>query len=67
MQKRLGKGTFGSVYYCTSTDGSQPVAIKVIRNIPKYKEAGCRELETLRLVETQQCRHVTRILDSFEF
>lgn len=43
------------------------MAIKVIRNIPKYKEAGYRELETLRLVETQQCRHVTRILDSFEF
>ena len=67
VEKRLGNGTFGSVYYCTNTDGSQPVAIKVIRNIPKYKEAGYRELETLRLVETQQCRHVVRLLDSFEF
>lgn len=53
VEKRLGNGTFGSVYYCTGVDGSQPVAIKVVRSVPKYREAGYRELETLKLVEKQ--------------
>ncbi|KAI8137855.1 kinase-like domain-containing protein [Fennellomyces sp. T-0311] len=47
----LGKGTFGQVFKCKDTLLGDYVAVKVIRAVPKYREASkieIRVLETLK-------------------
>ena len=47
----LGKGTFGQVFKCKDMVFGDYVAVKVIRAVPKYREASkieIRVLETLK-------------------
>lgn len=51
MIRLLGQGTFGKVVECWDELASRSVAIKIIKAIPKYREAAkleIRVLETLR-------------------
>ncbi|ORZ03873.1 kinase-like domain-containing protein [Syncephalastrum racemosum] len=46
--KELGKGTFGKVLECRDVFTNTRYAIKIIRAIPKYKEAGKVEIRVLQ-------------------
>ncbi|QDZ23824.1 serine/threonine-protein kinase [Chloropicon primus] len=50
----LGKGTFGKVVECWDRLKEEYVAIKVIRNVPKYRGAGMIELAVLNTVRKQK-------------
>ena len=50
----LGEGTFGKVIECWDRLREQYVAIKVIRNVPKYRGAGMLELAVLNTVRKQK-------------
>lgn len=49
VQCILGQGTFGTVLGCSDTSDpfSSPLAIKIIRNIPKYRRAARTEIQIL--------------------
>lgn len=48
VQSILGQGTFGTVLGCTDTsDSFSSLAIKIIRNIPKYRRAARTEIQIL--------------------
>jgi dual-specificity kinase len=47
----LGEGTFGKVIECWDRLTKKYVAIKVIRNVPKYRVAGMLELEVLNTIK----------------
>ena len=44
----LGQGTFGKVIEAVDTETSQRVAIKIIRAIPKYRDASKIEIRVLQ-------------------
>ena len=44
----LGQGTFGKVIEAVDTETSQRVAIKIIRAIPKYRDASKIEVRVLQ-------------------
>lgn len=44
----LGQGTFGKVIEAVDTDTNQRVAIKIIRAIPKYRDASKIEVRVLQ-------------------
>ncbi|KAH7444457.1 hypothetical protein KP509_02G078900 [Ceratopteris richardii] len=43
----MGEGTFGRVLECWDRDGQEVVAIKVVRNVDKYREAAKNEVDIL--------------------
>jgi len=44
----LGQGTFGKVVEAIDTQNNQRVAIKIIRAIPKYRDASRIEIRVLQ-------------------
>ena len=44
---KLGEGTFGRVLECADRETKRRVAIKIIRNVPKYRDAAMMEIEAL--------------------
>ncbi|EFJ20930.1 hypothetical protein SELMODRAFT_176785 [Selaginella moellendorffii] len=44
----MGEGTFGRVLECWDRKYQEFVAVKVIRNVPKYREAALIEIDVLR-------------------
>jgi len=44
----LGQGTFGKVVEAVDTQNNQRVAIKIIRAIPKYRDASRIEIRVLQ-------------------
>lgn len=46
--KELGKGTFGKVLECHDVFTHTRYAVKIIRAVPKYKEAGKVEIRVLQ-------------------
>jgi len=44
---KLGEGTFGRVLECWDRKHKDYVAIKIVRNVPKYRDAAMIELEVL--------------------
>ena len=44
---KLGEGTFGRVLECVDREDRRRVAIKIIRNVPKYRDAAMLEVEAL--------------------
>lgn len=44
----LGQGTFGKVVECMDTQTNSRVAIKIIRAIPKYRDASKIEVRVLQ-------------------
>lgn len=51
IKKLLGQGTFGKVVHATDPSGNA-VAIKIIKAIPKYKEAAKIELRVLKTLHS---------------
>ncbi|KNC74597.1 hypothetical protein SARC_12862 [Sphaeroforma arctica JP610] len=51
--KELGKGTFATVVACKNLQTNRTMAVKIIKNITKYREAAFLEIKALR--ELQKC------------
>ena len=49
--KVIGEGTFGKVTQCWDRTEKKYVAIKIIKSIPKYREAAKVEIEILKDIE----------------
>eukprot|EP01086_Lenisia_limosa_P006636 TRINITY_DN25616_c0_g1_i1.p1 TRINITY_DN25616_c0_g1~~TRINITY_DN25616_c0_g1_i1.p1 ORF type:complete len:416 (-),score=57.04 TRINITY_DN25616_c0_g1_i1:67-1314(-) len=67
---QIGEGTFGRVVECWQRSTTQRVAIKVIRNVPRYREAAKIEItivEFLMKYDKAQEWHCIRLLDRFDF
>ncbi|XP_026227894.1 dual specificity protein kinase CLK2b [Anabas testudineus] len=67
----LGEGTFGKVVQCLdhSRGGSQ-IALKIIRNLEKYREAAQLEINVLREISEKDPRnrhHCVQMLDWFNY
>ncbi|KAF3526065.1 hypothetical protein F2Q69_00048968 [Brassica cretica] len=45
---KMGEGTFGQVLECFDDKHKEAVAIKVIRSVPKYREAAMIEIDVLQ-------------------
>lgn len=70
VSKLLGNGTFGKVVYASDSTSKEPVAIKIVRSVPKYREAALQELRVLRTLEANDPANRYRCLhlrDCFEF
>ncbi|XVE74925.1 hypothetical protein DITRI_Ditri12bG0057700 [Diplodiscus trichospermus] len=50
IYQKIGEGTFGQVLECWDRENKEMVAIKVVRNIKKHREAARMELEVLQLL-----------------
>ncbi|KAF7817151.1 serine/threonine-protein kinase AFC3 [Senna tora] len=65
---KMGEGTFGRVLECWDRQTREYVAIKVVRSIPKYRDAAMIEVDVLqRLVKnetsTSRCVHIQNWFD----
>eukprot|EP01137_Pigoraptor_chileana_P035494 Opistho-2@29602 len=47
VKRKLGEGTFGKVLECHDYKKNKDVAVKVIKNIPKYRQAATIEIGVL--------------------
>ena len=52
VQRKIGEGTFGKVFICEDLRAAErgrksKVAVKVIRNIQKYRDAAMLEIQAL--------------------
>lgn len=66
----LGQGTFGKVVECYDKVNRETVAIKIIRNIPKYRDAAkieLRILSTLKKFDNQNDNHCIHLRECFDF
>lgn len=69
-QKLLGQGTFGKVVACYDKINRETVAIKIIRNIPKYRDAAkieLRILTTLKKFDNENHNHCIHLRECFDF
>lgn len=48
IMSKMGEGTFGRVLECWDREKKEYVAIKVVRNVPKYRTAAMIEIDVLR-------------------
>ncbi|XP_029962076.1 dual specificity protein kinase CLK4-like isoform X2 [Salarias fasciatus] len=67
----LGEGAFGKVVECIdhSNDGAR-VALKIIKNIDRYREAAVSEVEVLQQLKTLDCEKryaCVHMLDWFDY
>jgi len=65
----LGEGTFGKVLECYDRVKQEYCAVKVIRNVPKYKAAAKIEVDVLEEIGRRDERdefHCIRLKESFE-
>jgi len=66
----LGEGTFGKVVRAKDLVKGQVIAVKIIKNVKKYREAAQLEISVLRKLEkldprgSQRC---VQMLDSFDY
>ncbi|XP_044135476.1 dual specificity protein kinase CLK3-like isoform X1 [Bufo gargarizans] len=71
MVKILGEGTFGRVVECLDHhSGSTRVALKIIRNVRKYREAALLEINVLKKIQEQDVESKNMCVmmwDSFEY
>lgn len=68
--KLLGQGTFGKVVECFDKIAKELVAIKIIRNIPKYRDAArieLRILSTLKKYDEDNQNHCIHLKDCFDY
>jgi dual specificity protein kinase YAK1 len=63
----MGTGTFGQVVRCIDQDGEE-VAIKVVKNEPKYYQYEINEVKILRILRQKQlCKYFVEMKDVFTF
>ncbi|CAI5757158.1 unnamed protein product [Candida verbasci] len=68
--KLLGQGTFGKVVQCFDKVNREHVAIKIIRNIQKYRDAAkieLRILSTLKKFDNANENHCIHLRECFDF
>eukprot|EP01134_Creolimax_fragrantissima_P002420 CFRG2420T1 len=68
--RELGEGTFGKVLECYDNDLMKKVAVKVIKNVPKYRDAAKIEidiLEALTRYDKKRDSGVIHMLSSFDY
>jgi serine/threonine protein kinase len=69
--KQIGKGTFGKVIKCRDSKYGDIVALKVIRNIPKYVDSAKIEADILYDVNKKQKKrglnHCVKMYSDFDF
>jgi len=58
LVKLLGQGTFGKVVEAVDPSSGQRVAIKIIRAIPKYREASTIEIRVLKLLKERDPHNI---------
>merc|ERR1712054_444706 len=67
---KLGEGTFGRVIECWDRQRKEYCAIKIIRNVRKYRNAAKVELEVLKKLrenDKDDSRHCVRLTDWFDY
>lgn len=69
--ERLGHGTFGQVLKCHPSSGSQPVALKIIKNKPAYFHQALVEVRILQMLnqdfDPEDEKRIVRMLDFFVY
>lgn len=68
--KLVGQGTFGKVIACYDKLNRDTVAIKVIRNIPKYRDAAkieLRILTTLKKFDNENRNHCIHLRECIDY
>ncbi|XP_038140192.1 dual specificity protein kinase CLK2b isoform X2 [Cyprinodon tularosa] len=67
----LGEGTFGKVVQCLDhSRGGRPIALKIIKNLEKYKEAARLEINVLQKIQEkdpENKHNCVQMLDWFNF
>lgn len=69
IKEMLGQGTFGKVVKALDNQTNEMVAIKIIKSIPKYREASKIELRVLTMLKKHdplnefQCIHLRECFD----
>jgi len=69
IETTLGEGTFGKVLGCHDQKTSKKYAIKVIKNVKRYREAAKLELDALyklKSLNKQRKCPIVEILDAFD-
>ena len=70
IMNKLGEGTFGRVIECWDRQRKEYCAIKIIRNVRKYRNAAKVELEVLKKLrenDKDDSRHCVRLTDWFDY
>lgn len=68
--RQLGQGTFGKVVECYDSSSREHVAVKIIRNIQKYRDAArieLRVLSTIKHVDTCNSFNCIHLRECFEY
>ncbi|KAI0563444.1 Serine/threonine protein kinase [Gracilaria domingensis] len=66
----LGEGTFGKVVECWDRSRGQRVAVKIIRNVTKYRQAARLEIDVLlhiKMHDPAQLYHCVRFFTWFDY
>ena len=66
----MGQGTFGKVVQCFDKVKNEHVAIKIIRNIQKYRDAAkieLRVLSTLKKFDPDNTNHCIHLRECFDY
>ncbi len=66
VKKLLGKGVYGKVFECADSKYDCLVAVKVVRNLPEYRQAGMNEIKVLKTLQgdcgvLRLCRDFTHL------
>ena len=69
----IGEGTFGKVLECWDRKKQERIAIKVVRNVPRYREGAEMEIDVLEKIMERSRTHFEwdhcciRLLDHFDY
>ena len=69
VKRLLGQGTFGKVVEAVDSQTGLSVAVKIIKNIAKYREAAKTEIKVLSIIKTfdpfnlKRCIHIRRVFE----
>ncbi|KAM0754655.1 kinase-like protein, partial [Meredithblackwellia eburnea MCA 4105] len=70
IRRNLGQGTFGKVVCAAHVITGKQVAVKVIRNVPKYREASKVEVKVLNLLKENDAKNQYKcihLIETFEW